>query len=123
MNLYRNFAVVFLRYKSTKFYMSSLFYLNKYLVKYKWRLILGTIFIFISNIFFVQQPEILSEAINTISGQLESGEENTGELILKTALTLSGLYMVLAVLKGVFLFLTRQTLIVMSRFIEYDLKY
>lgn len=122
MNLYRNFAVVFLRYKSTKFYMSSLFYLNKYLVKYKWRLILGTIFIFISNIFFVQQPEILSEAINTISGQLESGEENTRELILKTALTLSGLYMLLAVLKGVFLFLTRQTIIVMSRFIEYDLK-
>ncbi|NOQ71458.1 MAG: ATP-binding cassette domain-containing protein [Crocinitomix sp.] len=102
--------------------MSSLFYLNKYLVKYKWRLILGTVFIFISNIFFVQQPEILSEAINTISGQLETGEENTKELILKTALTLAGFYMLLAVLKGVFLFLTRQTIIVMSRFIEYDLK-
>lgn len=102
--------------------MSSLFYLNKYLVKYKWRLILGTIFIFISNIFFVQQPEILSEAINTISGQLDTGGEKTGDLILNTALTLSGLYMLLAILKGVFLFLTRQTIIVMSRFIEYDLK-
>lgn len=102
--------------------MSSLFYLNKYLVKYKWRLILGTIFIFISNFFFVQQPEILSEAINTISGQLDTGGEKTEGLILETALTLSGLYMLLAILKGVFLFLTRQTIIVMSRFIEYDLK-
>lgn len=102
--------------------MSSLFYLNKYLVKYKWRLILGTIFIFISNIFFVQQPGIVSDAINEITATLDSGSDNIADQILRSALLLSGLYMLLAILKGIFLFLTRQTIIIMSRYIEYDLK-
>lgn len=102
--------------------MSSLFYLNKYLVKYKWRLILGTIFILISNIFFVEQPEIVREAINEIDAQLNSGESNTADHILSAALTLSGMYLLFSILKGVFLFFTRQTIIIMSRFIEYDLK-
>lgn len=102
--------------------MSSLFYLNKYLVKYKWRLILGTIFILISNIFLVEQPGIVSEAINQIQGQLDSNQDNKVNNVLTIALTLSGFYMLLSILKGIFLFYTRQTIIVMSRFIEYDLK-
>lgn len=102
--------------------MSSLFYLNKYLVKYKWRLILGTIFILISNIFLVEQPGIVSEAINQIQGQLDSNQDNKVNNLLTIALTLSGFYMLLSILKGIFLFYTRQTIIVMSRFIEYDLK-
>ena len=102
--------------------MSSLFYLNKYLVKYKWRLILGTIFILISNLFFIHQPEILSEAINEILAYLESDTGNKTKNIVQEGLKLSGLYMLLALLKGVFLFFTRQTIIIMSRFIEYDLK-
>ena len=102
--------------------MSSLFYLNKYLVKYKWRLILGTIFILISNIFFVQQPELVGDAINEITHQLNSAKALDTKTVIYTGLGLAGLYMLLSILKGVFLFLTRQTIIVMSRFIEYDLK-
>lgn len=121
--------------------MSSLFYLNKYLLKYKWRLILGTVFIIISNIFSVQQPEIVGDAINEITSYLPSQKiiDNDSNIIdevtstdsydgidtktvIYVGLSLAGLYMLLSILKGIFLFLTRQTIIIMSRFIEYDLK-
>ncbi len=102
--------------------MSSLFYLNKYLVKYKWRLILGTVFLLISNIFSVEMPGIVGSTINEISEQLKSGEAQTFEVVLKLALTASGLYMLFSILKGLFLFFTRQTIIIMSRLIEFDLK-
>ncbi len=102
--------------------MSSLFYLNKYLVKYKWRLIFGSIFILISNIFAVQQPEIVRDAINKINQQLINRDPSLIEGIVWIALSFAGFYMLLSVLKGLFLFFTRQTIIIMSRFIEYDLK-
>ncbi len=102
--------------------MSALFYLNKYLVKYKWRLILGSIFILISNIFAVQQPELVGDAINQINARIKSEEGSLIEGIFWISLALAGLYMLLSILKGIFLFFTRQTIIIMSRFIEYDLK-
>lgn len=102
--------------------MSSLFYLNKYLVKYKWRLIFGSIFILISNIFAVQQPEIVRDAINKINDQLNDRDPALIEGIVWIALSFAGFYMLLSVLKGLFLFFTRQTIIIMSRYIEYDLK-
>lgn len=102
--------------------MSSLFYLNKYLVKYKWRLIFGSIFILISNIFAVQQPEIVRDAINKINDQLNDRDPSLIEGIVWIALSFAGFYMLLSVLKGLFLFFTRQTIIIMSRYIEYDLK-
>lgn len=102
--------------------MSSLFYLNKYLFKYKWYLILGTIFILISNIFLVQQPEILKDAINKITSQLDSSAGDKFDAALSTALMLSGLYFLFSILKGIFQFFMRQTIIIMSRHIEYDLK-
>lgn len=102
--------------------MSSLFYLNKYLFKYKWYLILGTVFILISNIFLVQQPEILKDAINKITSQLDSSAGDKFDTALSTALLLSGLYFLFSILKGIFQFFMRQTIIIMSRHIEYDLK-
>ncbi|WP_027420200.1 ABC transporter ATP-binding protein [Crocinitomix catalasitica] len=102
--------------------MSSLFYLNKYLVRYKWRLILGVIFIIISNIFSVEMPVIVRVTINEIFAQVESGETDTFSNLLKLGLKAGGLYMLFSLLKGFFLFLTRQTIIVMSRYIEFDLK-
>ena len=97
--------------------MSSLFYLNKYLVKYKWRLIFGSIFILISNIFAVQQPEIVRDAINKINDQLNDRDPSLIEGIVWIALSFAGFYMLLSVLKGLFLFFTRQTIIIMSRYI------
>lgn len=102
--------------------MSSLFYLNKYLVKYKWRLILGTVFLLISNIFSVEMPEIVGDAINDIEERLTSGEIHSFEVTLWLGLSAAGIYMLFSILKGLFLFFTRQTIIIMSRLIEFDLK-
>lgn len=103
--------------------MNSLFYLNKYLLKYKWRLLLGTLFIICSNLFGVYMPEVVKNATDNM---VDFANKNTSGFsyndITKLALYLAGLYIFLSFMKGVFLFFTRQTIIVMSRIIEYDLK-
>ena len=103
--------------------MSSLFYLNKYLLKYKWHLLLGVVFITISNIFGVMMPSVVRESINDIIefASIEIETLNFAD-ILKLALISSGFYILFSILKGVFLFLVRQAVIKMSRLIEYDLK-
>ena len=103
--------------------MSSLFYLNKYLIKYKWYLILGIVFITISNVFGVMMPSVVRESINDIITYADVEIENLNFTdILKLALISSGFYILFSTLKGVFLFLVRQAVIKMSRLIEYDLK-
>ncbi|MFZ9028632.1 MAG: ABC transporter ATP-binding protein [Crocinitomicaceae bacterium] len=99
--------------------MKSLSYLNKYFLKYKWRFLLGIVFIFCSNWFKVQMPAFFGYIVNELKGNILEG---TQEDILKFALTSGGYYMLLSLASGFFLFLTRQTIIIMSRFIEYDLK-
>lgn len=110
--------------------MGELKSLNKYLLKYKYRLFLGFIFIGLSNWFTIYPAQIfrtgLDEMIALISQynelELESAKElfidNFKETFIFFALALVGL----AVIKGVFTFLMRFTIIMMSRFIEYDLK-
>lgn len=99
--------------------MKSLRYINKYFLKYKWRFLLGVIFTVISNYFGVQMPAFFSQAINQFQEQIN---KPTTENVLWFALELGGIYMGLSLLKGFFLFLMRQTIIVMSRYIEFDLK-
>ena len=101
--------------------MSELFYLNKYLKKYKWHLLLGFIFIVFSNYFGVYMPKIIDDAADKLSNFFSIADENNAKL-WKVGLNLVGLYMLFSLLKGIFLFCTRQTIIVMSRHIEYDLK-
>lgn len=96
--------------------MKSLRYLNKYFIKYKWRLLLGVIFIIGSNFFYVNMPLIVKDAVNQFEENFDV--ENWANI----ALWLGGIYMALSLGKGVFLFLTRQTVIIVSRFIEFDLK-
>ncbi len=67
-------------------------------------------------------PVIVRVTINEIFAQVESGETDTFSNLLKLGLKAGGLYMLFSLLKGFFLFLTRQTIIVMSRYIEFDLK-
>lgn len=99
--------------------MKSLSYLNKYFIKYKWRLLLGTLFIVISNYFGVQMPLFVKDAVDQFMKTVgETSPDNT----LYMALILGGQYMLLSIGSGFFLFLTRQTIIIMSRLIEYDLK-
>ena len=105
--------------------MKSLFYLNKYLVKYKYYIILGLAFIICSNFFGVYMPKIIDQAADNLTSFAEKNniiktefKSQIWSLGIKLALTFMGL----AILKGVFLFFTRQTIIVMSRLIEFDLK-
>lgn len=99
--------------------MKSLRYINKYFLKYKWRFLLGIIFTIISNYFGVQMPAFFSAAIKEFRTQI-AGQDSAAYLWL--ALELGAIYMGFSLLKGFFLFLMRQTIIVMSRYIEFDLK-
>lgn len=100
--------------------MKSLSYLNKYLLKYKWRLLLGVLFIVTSNIFGAYMPVIVGDAVDQMRSLQESPEKR--DQLLWVGLSVFGLYMLMSFGKGFFLFFTRQTVIVTSRFIEYDLK-
>ncbi|MEY3844011.1 MAG: hypothetical protein RL293_433 [Bacteroidota bacterium] len=99
--------------------MKSLQYLNKYFLKYKWRLLLGILFTVVSNYFGVQMPIYFKNAIDKLQVNASDTQPND---ILWLAFQLGGIYMLLSLAKGFFLFLMRQMIIVMSRFIEFDLK-
>jgi ATP-binding cassette, subfamily B, multidrug efflux pump len=99
--------------------MKSLQYLNKYFFKYKWRFLFGILFIIISNYFGVQMPLYVKTTVDDLMGSTTiSGYEDALFLSFK----IGGIYILLSIGKGFFLFLMRQTIIVMSRFIEFDLK-
>lgn len=110
--------------------MKHLKYLNKYFVKYKWRFLLGIFFVTVSNVFGVLPPVVIRHAFdlvreNIIYYQLYDGFGLQPEFyrIFTFGLFIFGIVVLaLAALKGLFMFFMRQTLIVMSRFIEYDLK-
>ncbi|MDH4473655.1 MAG: ABC transporter ATP-binding protein [Fluviicola sp.] len=99
--------------------MKSLSYLNKYFYAYRWHLLLGILFITIQNYFYVKMPAILGEAAESFR---TATEKSTVEAVSTLAFKLAGLYILYSIIKGIFLFLTRQTIIVMSRRIEFDLK-
>ena len=100
--------------------MKELFYLNKYLIKYKWHLILGLVFIVFSNYFGVYMPKIIDDAADELSNYINTN--NDKKELWDIGIQFVLLYMFFSLLKGIFLFFTRQTIIVMSRNIEYDLK-
>lgn len=110
--------------------MKELSYLNKYLLKYKYHLILGTIFIIISNFFSILPAQIVRHAFDLIKESIDiyilhSGfDEQTQmySMFASTVLLYGLLILVMVLIRGFFLFLVRQTMIVMSRRIEYDLK-
>lgn len=110
--------------------MKELQYLNKYLLKYKYHLVLGAIFIIISNIFAIFPAQIVRYAFNLIQENIALyklfGGFESQALIYKSFGSSIFFYgtiiLVMALLRGVFLFLVRQTIIAMSRHIEFDLK-
>ena len=110
--------------------MKDLAYLNKFLYKYRWRLIPGILFIIISNIFGVMPASIIRVAFDMVTEnisvyQLFSGFHRQDMIyqIFGSSLFLFGtLVLVVSLLRGLFLFFMRQTIILMSRHIEYDLK-
>ncbi|WP_109743721.1 ABC transporter ATP-binding protein [Arcicella aurantiaca] len=110
--------------------MKYLKHLNKYFLKYKWYLILGTLFTFISNLFGVVPAQIVRYALDLVKETIDlyflfdgfKLQSSIYEFFAFSILLYGLMILVLALLKGFFLFLVRQTLIVMSRHIEYDLK-
>ena len=99
--------------------MKSLQSLNKYFFKYKWHLLLGILFTVISNYFGVRMPLFVKTTVDSL---MESTSITSVSDALLVSLKIGGIYMLLSISKGFFLFLMRQTIIVMSRHIEYDLK-
>lgn len=115
--------------------MKSLKHLNKYLWKYKNRFFLGIIFVAVSNVFGIYPAQIIREAFDEVAKFMSEDpnfQEGSGNKFLssfvdnlsleKTLLFFAGLVLLMALLKGIFTFFTRQTIIIMSRLIEYDLK-
>ncbi|MDQ1087752.1 ABC transporter ATP-binding protein [Siphonobacter sp. SORGH_AS_1065] len=110
--------------------MKSLAYLNKYLWKYKGTLLLGTLFTVVSNLFGIIPAQIVRHALDLVKETLDlyflfdgsKVQANIYEDFAYNILIYGVLILAMALLKGVFLFLVRQTLIVMSRHIEFDLK-
>ncbi len=104
--------------------MRELFYLNKYFFKYRWRLLFGIFFVVTSNIFALYPAQYVRKAFDTTKEIIEANKNNTQNINdLTEPLLIFGLLIIaFALLKGVFMFFMRQTIIVMSRLIEYDLK-
>lgn len=92
--------------------MNTLLYLNKYFIRYKKKLALGVVFILISNIAQVFIPIFLKEGIDGIQQNVSYSKLFEYGLLIVAA----------ALVAGVFRFLIRQTIIVVSREIEYDLR-
>jgi len=110
--------------------VKELSHLNKYLFKYKYHLILGLVFIIVSNYFVIWPAKVVRYAIDYVTESFALYNVYDGsslsEPIFKnlevSILILGGLMILMAFMRGFFLFLVRQTIIVMSRRIEYDLK-
>jgi len=118
--------------------MKHLSSLNKYFWKYKWLFGLGILFVLLTNYFRILAPQltgyIVNSVVNSISGKTTSLNISSYDYSVKTLIAyfnqsttnkvlLTGVaLLLLAIISGFFMFLMRQTLIVMSRHIEYDQK-
>ena len=110
--------------------MKDLAYLNKFFLKYKWRLIPGIIFVIIANLFAVLPAQVIRTTFNLVSEniaiyRLFIGFERQAivlQLFGYSVLFFGVVVLLLALIRGLFLFFMRQTIILMSRHIEYDLK-
>lgn len=110
--------------------MKSLFALNKYFLKYKYYLAFGTLCIIISNLFAILPAQIVRQAFDLLTDDINlwfslkgtQAQEEFYEKFASSVLTYGLLIVLMALLRGLFLFLMRQTIIVMSRHIEYDQK-
>ncbi len=104
--------------------LGSLASVNKYFLRYKWRIIIGVIFVCGANYFQILQPQVIRDALNMVVEYLENSPmspEDKEELRI-ALLKFGGLVLGYALMMGIFMFMMRQTIIVMSRLIEYDMR-
>lgn len=119
--------------------MKHLAAVNKYFWKYRYRFFIGIFFVVVSNYFGVIAPEITKYVVNKVQEHLENTnrvtEKGNYDAVVyafikwvqqldfsKLVLVSSIVILMCALLRGFFMFMMRQTLIVMSRYIEYDMK-
>lgn len=101
--------------------MKALQYLNKYFSKYKWRIIIGLLITILSKLLALQVPRIIGNSFNIVEDYLDNKISDLASVkheLLMNVLIIIGV----ALLSGFFTFLMRQTIIVTSRLIEFDLK-
>lgn len=110
--------------------MRSLLSLTKYLSNYKKYLIIGLVFILLSNVFAILIPPIVRESIDGLLLMLDQDKmphyfnriPHYFHSLLGIAMLSGGLILLSAILKGICMYFMRMTIIVMSRYIEYDQK-
>lgn len=110
--------------------MKELAYLNKFFYKYRWRFLPGILFVIISNLFAVLPAQVIRIAFDLVNENIAIYKLYEGFEKQKMIATIFGqsllffgiTVLLLALLRGIFLFFMRQTIILMSRHIEYDLK-
>ncbi|MBT4414448.1 MAG: ABC transporter ATP-binding protein [Polaribacter sp.] len=101
--------------------MRALQYLNKYFSKYKWRILIGLLITILSKLLSLKIPQIIRDSLNVV----EDYHNNvvTDIAVVKDQLLINVLIIIgIALLGGVLTFIMRQTIIVTSRLIEFDLK-
>ena len=100
--------------------MKSLRYLNKFFYKYRFRILIGILITIIARIFALVAPNLIGDSITIIENYLSNGNDPT---IVKKSLIKNIVLIIGASISAGFLtFVMRQTLINVSRFIEFDLK-
>ena len=110
--------------------MKELKYINKYFSKYKWRLLIGVLITVFGKLLALRIPPLVSNSLNSVEEYLKAKEDHLPKVALEqllleveTQLLINVLIIIgVAVLSGFFTFLMRQTIIVTSRLIEFDLK-
>ena len=101
--------------------MKSLRYLDKYFIKYKWRLLLGIFITVLSKILALQIPKIIGKSLNAVESYMKG--DILDKSIVKEQLLWNILLIVgVSVFAGILTFVMRQMIIVTSRLIEFDLK-
>ena len=100
--------------------MNELKYLNKYFLKYRYRIILGILITIGSKVFALFTPQLIGKSISLISDQITNPSSTE---LFRHEISLNILYIFgAAVATGIFTFLMRQTIINVSRYVEFDLK-
>ena len=102
--------------------MKELQYLNKYFAKYKYRFLFGILITIVAQIFMLFTPKLVSQSFKAIEDSMKTNVLVDKSTIASELLQNIVLIIITTLIAGVLTFLMRQTLIVMSRLVEFDLK-
>ena len=116
------------KWRARSIFMKHLLSLSKYFAQHKWRVLSGFAFIILANVFKTYNPSVVRNAVDSVVKKLNgvhtvvNGNEDVMAQLAMTLLIFLGTYVLVALLEGFFTFMMRQSIIVVSRLIEYDMK-